>query len=190
MGMSALLPGTGELALGKTTRGSIFLGTDILAINAYLVTGRQKNDLISSYTQYATVYAGIPADMNDRYYQHIQQYASSDEFNQFQELMARNYFLIYTYDPTGYAEYIVSNTYTEDEAWSWQSAEHQDHYQSLRRKTQTTKMYQNLSLGVLLLNRAISMIDVALISRNPGKETSLYFSPQSQGIMLNYRVEF
>lgn len=191
LGMSALLPGTGELALGKTNRGAVMLGVDVLDINAYLATGREKNDLTRSYKRYAQVYAGIPDGMPDRYYQRLQDYLSSDDFNQYQELMARNYYLIYTYDPDGYGEYILANTYPDSEAWDWQSVEHQDRYRSLRRRTQTAKMYQSLSLGVILLNRAISLIDVALISRDHSQPTALYFTPlETKGLMLNYRWEF
>ena len=79
----------------------------------------------------------------------------------------------------------------EEEAWSWQSSYHQDQYRSLRFRTQTAKMYRSLSLGVMLLNRVISLIDVALISRKPGQPTALYFTPlESGGLMLNYRMEF
>jgi hypothetical protein len=43
----------------------------------------------------------------------------------------------------------------------------------------------------MLLNRVISLIDVALISRKPGQPTALYFTPlESGGLMLNYRMEF
>jgi len=191
MGMSALVPGTGQIALGQTNRGAALLGLDILALSSYWATGRQKNDLIDSYTRYAQVYAGIPEDMGERYYQHVQEYLSSDEFNQSVELAARNYYLIYIYDPDGFAQYMLENTYSEEEAWAWQSTLQQDHYRKLRRKTQTTKMYQNLSLGVVILNRVISIIDVALISRDPSKSTALYFTPlETDGLMLNYRLEF
>ncbi len=191
LGASAVVPGTGELALGKTARGSVLLGVDILALSSYWATGRQKNNLITSYQRYGQVYAGIPEDMPESYYQHIQQYASSAEFNQFQELMARNYYLVYTYDPEEFNLYLADNTYTEDEAWQWQSEEQQRHYRKLRRQTQTTKMYQNLSLGVMLLNRAISIIDVALISRDRKSGSALYFTPlESAGLMLNYQWEF
>jgi hypothetical protein len=191
LSMSAALPGTGELALGKTTRGTLMLGADILAITAYLATGRDIINLTDSYQRYADVYAGVPESMSDDYYQDVQQYLSSDEFNQYQEMMARNYYLIYTYDPDGYAQYISENTYPEGQGWSWQSSEHQEQYKSLRRRTQTAKMYKNLSLGAMILNRVISMIDVALVSRNPNKPTALYFTPmKSGGLMLNYQLEF
>lgn len=191
LGLSAALPGSGEIALGRSTRGGIMLGTDLLALTAWLATGREVTNLTNSSLLYAQAYAGIPADMPDSYYYDIQQYLSSDEFNQYQILEARNYYLIYNYDPEGYAAYLAANTYGEDEAWSWQSSEHQDHYRALRFQAQTVKMYRSLSLGVMLLNRAISLIDVALISRDPDKPTALYFTPLgSGGLMLNYRLEF
>ncbi|MGC9362882.1 MAG: hypothetical protein ACP5F3_08135, partial [Candidatus Syntrophosphaera sp.] len=191
LGMSALLPGTGEIALGRNTRGAVLLGADVLAFTSLWATNRQKDDLIDSYERYATVYAGIPEGMDEQYYQHIQEYVSSDEFNQFQELNARNYYLIYTYDPEGYSEYMAANTYDPSEAWEWQSEQHQDHYDKLRRDTQTTKMYVNLSLGAIILNRVISVIDVALLSRDRQSGHTLYFSPdRNYGLTLNYRMEF
>ncbi|HOY83929.1 MAG: hypothetical protein LHW45_09330 [Candidatus Cloacimonetes bacterium] len=191
LGMSAALPGSGEIALGKSTRGGIMLTTDLLALTAWLATGREIDNLTGSYRKYAEVYAGIPENMSDSYYQVIQQYISSDEFNQLQTLEARNFYLIYNYDPAGYEAYLAENTYSAEDAWAWQSSEHQDQYRSLRFRTQTVKMYRSLSLGVMLLNRVISLIDVALISRNPDQPTALYFTPlESGGLMLNYRLEF
>ncbi len=191
LGMSAALPGTGEIALGKSTRGGIMLGSDLLALTAWLATGREISNLTASYKQYAQVYAGIPPDMPDSYYQAVQEFPGSDEFNASQIMNARNYYLIYNYDPEGYEQAVAENTWSEDEAWAWQSSEHQDKYRALRFRTQTVKMYRSLSLGAMLLNRAISLIDVALISRDPDQPTALYFTPlQSGGLMLNYRLEF
>jgi hypothetical protein len=130
LGMSAVLPGSGELLLGRNTRGAILMGSDIIAISSLLATGRQVENLTNSFKQYANVYAGVPFSENDRYYQHIQQYFSSDEFNQFQEMMARNYYLIYQYEPELFEEYIIANTYNADEAWQWQSTEHHRHYKN------------------------------------------------------------
>lgn len=191
IGMSAVLPGSGELVLGKSTRGAILMGADIVAISSYLATGQQVQDLTNSYKQYASVYAGVPINHNDRYYQHIQQYFSSDEFNQFQEMMARNYYLIYMYEPQMFDEYIAANIYAQDEAWQWQSTEHHKHYKKLRADRQKAKMNNNLSLGLLILNRAISVIDVAFISGKINRPTPLYLSTDGESaLMLNYRLEF
>lgn len=191
LGMSAALPGSGELLLGKTTRGAILMGADIIALSSLLATDKQVDDLTASYKQYASVYAGVPINNNDRYYQHIQQYFSSDEFNRFQEMMARNYFLIYQYAPDQFNEYIAANTYAADEAWQWQSTEHHKHYKQVRASRQKAKMYNNLSLGIMILNRAISVIDVAFISGKTKQQTPLYFSVEGRdGLMLNYRLDF
>lgn len=191
IGMSALVPGSGELALGKNTRGAAFLTLDLVTLSAFFGTQRHVDDLTTSFKQYALTYAGVPINDEERYYQHIQQYISSNEFNRFQELMARNYFLIYIYDPDGYSEYIVANTYSEEEAWSWDSDEHFRRFRKLRSNRQKTKMYHNLSLGVLLLNRVVSMIDTAILSADPDNDSGVYFSPQGDdGIMINYRLNF
>ncbi len=191
VGMSALLPGSGEMMLGKPVRGGILMGADLVTIAAYLGTGRQMDDLTRSYKQYAYVYAGAPNTGSDQYYQHIQQYSSSAAFNEYQEMMARNYFMIYYYDPAGYEDYIQDNTYSEDEAWEWQNSEYHKHYKQLRNSRQKAKMYNNLCLGVLLLNRAVSMIDTAFISKGSRNETPVFFTPTGDlGLMLNYRLEF
>lgn len=191
VGMSGVLPGSGELMLGRSTRGSILMGADLITIAAFLGTGRQVDDLTRSYKRYAGVYAGAHQSTDDLYYQHIQQYDSSAAFNEYQEMMARNYFLIYYYDPAGYEEYMQANTYSADEAWDWQSDEHHSHYKHRRSSRQKAKMYNNLCLGVLILNRAVSMIDTAFISKGTRDATPVYFTPtQELGLMLNYRMEF
>lgn len=191
VGASALLPGSGELLLGRPNRSAVLLTSDLLALTSYIATGRHRDDLTRSFKQYALTYAGVAINNDDQYYQHIQQYLSSGEFNQFQELMARNYYLIYNYDPEGFDTYLAANTYGEDEAWSWQSDKHFRKYRALRSKTQKAKMYQNLSLGIMLLNRAISVIDVAFIHPGSNRPTALYFSGLGEGgIVLNYRLEF
>ncbi len=191
VGMSALLPGSGELMLGRPTRGGIMLGADLITIAAFMGTGQQVDDLTRSYKQYANLYAGAPRVEDDLYYQHIQQYVSSASFNEYQEMMARNYFLIYYYDPAGYEEYVLANTYAADEAWSWQSSVHHKHYKKLRSNRQKAKMYNNLCLGVLILNRAVSMIDTAFISKGSRDSTPVFFTPTGDlGLMLNYQLEF
>ena len=191
VGMSAALPGSGELMLGRPVRGGILLGEDLVKIAEFIGNGNEVDDITRSYKQYENVYAKATLSDNDQYYQHIQQYDSSASFNAYQEMMARNYFLIYYYDPAGYEEYMQNNTYSADEAWDWQSSQQHAHYKSLRIDRQKTKMYHNLCLGVLILNRAVSMIDTAFISKDSGGDTPIYFTPTKElGLMLNYRLEF
>ncbi|HOD60425.1 MAG TPA: hypothetical protein PKH17_06755 [Candidatus Syntrophosphaera sp.] len=188
---SAILPGTGELALGKTTRGAIMLSTDILVWSSFFALEKEKDNLTDTYKQYAVVYAGAKSGMPESYYQNLQNYISSDDFNRYEELFARNYYLIYSYNPEGYEEYILANTYSDEESWSWQNQTYQDHYKKLRRRTQKAKIYQNLSIGALVLNRVVSVIDVSLINKKTNRPLSIYFTPTSNnGLMFNVQLEY
>ena len=187
----AILPGTGELALGKTTRGAIMLSTDILVWSSFFALEKEKDNLTDTYKQYAVVYAGAKSGMPESYYQNLQNYISSDDFNRYEELFARNYYLIYAYNPEGYEEYILANTYSDEESWSWQNQTYQDHYKKLRRRTQKAKIYQNLSIGALVLNRVVSVIDVSLINKKTNRPLSIYFTPTSNnGLMFNVQLEY
>lgn len=191
IGMSAVLPGSGEIALGKVNRGTALLGMDVLALTSYWAVNRQEDLLLDSYRQYAQAYAGVAVNSNEIYYGHVRQYLSSDDFNAYQEMMARNYYLVTNYDPAGYAEYMQDNTYGEDQAWNWQSEEHLEQFRQKRSRYMKMKLFKNASLGVVFLNRMISMIDVVFISRTPSGGTALYFSQQTpDSVMLNYRLEF
>ncbi len=187
VGMSALLPGSGELALGKTNRGLALLASEIVAGYSFFKTNQDMNLQRDAYKNYALHYGGVPRQMPQEHYQVIQEYISSEEFNDFQDMMARNYFIIYHNDEQAYLAYMEANTYTGDESWEWQSPMHWKTYKDMRRKHQKTKINHNLALGVMLLNRAISMIDTAIMSKN----THLYAVPSGlDGMMLNCELRF
>lgn len=165
------------------------MGIDMLSIYAFAATNKEIDLQRKSYMQYAFVYADVPLDMPLSQYQAIQDYPSSQYFNDIQEMMARNYYLIYNYDPAAYADYMARNTYTGAEEWNWQSEAHWQEYKDMRTRHQRTKMSHNFALGIMLLNRAISVIDTALLSRK-GVGT-VYAAPSGMdGVMLNYQVNF
>lgn len=190
--MSALVPGSAELVLGKHTRGAVMLGADLISVLAWSSYKQDVSDYTDRYKRYANIYAGTGLDTPDWQYQHMQLYLSSDDFNDYQEMRARNYYLIYTYDPQGYDEYLARNLYTEDEAWHWQSPEHQKEFKTLRRERQKSAQYQTLALGALLLNRAISTVDALFLSRKPkSKPSAMHIGVnQDNTMMLQYTLEF
>lgn len=187
MGMSAIVPGSGEIALGNTNKGILLLASELVATYSFFKTDHDMTLQRKAYKNYALHYAGVPLDMPHSHYQAIQEYISSEEFNDFQEMMARNYYLIYYNDIQSYTEYMAANTYTGDETWEWQSAMHWETYKDMRKKHQKIKINHNLALGIMLLNRAVSIIDTAIMSKN----THLYASPNGlDGVMLNYEMRF
>jgi len=187
IGMSAILPGSGEIALGKTNRGAVLLTSDILAAYAFFKTDHDMKLQKDNYKIYANRYAGVPMDMPQNHYQAVQAYQSSQDYNLFLEMIARNYFLITNYDPQGYQEFMDAESFSGEEEWEWQSELHWRKYVNMRNKHQKTKINHNLALGVMLLNRAISIVDTALINRN----VSLYAQPSGwDGMMLNCELRF
>jgi len=189
IGMSAIVPGSGELALGKYKTGTVMLTADLLALTAYTSLGKDIINYRDSYKMYAETYAGAATDQPDDYYLDLQSYLSSDEYNNYQEMIARNYFLIYGYDPAGFAAYLSTHTYSDDIDWQWQTEEFWKEYKKIRVQYQNARLNRNLALGAILLNRLISMIDVAFTKPGP-KTGEFYVSPISNGLMLNYRHNF
>ncbi|MCB5252747.1 MAG: hypothetical protein RBR69_00645 [Candidatus Cloacimonadaceae bacterium] len=187
IGMSALVPGSAEIAMGKTNRGVALLMSDIVATYSFFKTNHDMDLKKDAYKNYALTYAGVPLYMPQNHYQVIQEYISSEEFNDFQDMMARNFFVIYHNDIQGYIDYMEANTYTGEESWQWQSNMHWEKYIDMRKAHQRIKINHNLALGVMLLNRAISVIDTAILSKN----VNVYASPHgSDGMMLNYEMRF
>lgn len=167
------------------------LGIDIMSVYAFLETNKEVDRQINNYMHYAETYADVPYGMPKEQYQAVQDYISSDFFNDRQEMMARNYFLITYYEPEAYEEYMAANTYNGIETWSWDSEANWNEYISMRTRVQHTKMSHNLVLGIMLLNRTISAIDTALLSRKDDRGGTVYFSPSGTvGLMLNYQLNF
>ncbi|HNQ43410.1 MAG TPA: hypothetical protein PKI59_03235 [Candidatus Cloacimonadota bacterium] len=190
--MSAIIPGSGEIALGHYTKGIILLTSEAIALNAFITTDKSMSLQQTAYKNYAFKYAGVPLGMPQNHYQYVQDYISSEYFNNFQEMMARNHYLIYYNDPQAFADYMAENTFTGEEQWEWRSSEHWQKYQTLRREHQKTKMNHNLALGVMLLNRAVSVIDTAISgSKARNQSYQVYFTPSAQdGLMLNCGINF
>jgi len=186
---SLALPGSGELLLGQNTRGSTLLGIDLVTIYAFFATGKEIDRQRDNYMRYANLYAGVPLGMPQNHYQAIQDYPSSDYYNDIQTMMARNYYLIYTYDPAAYEDYLARNTYKGNEAWEWTSDAAWQEYQNQRTRHQRTKMSHSLALGIMLFNRAFSALDSAILSGK--KHGTVYLTPLGeQGAMLNYTIDF
>jgi hypothetical protein len=185
--MSAVLPGSGEISLGKTNRGVALLASEIIAAYGFFKTDYDMGLQRDAYKKYALEYAGVPLDMPQSHYQAIQEDISSNEYNLYLEMIARNYYLITNYDPAAYNEFMETESYSGDQEWQWQSPMHWDKYKDMRRKHQRTKINHNLALGVMLLNRAISVVDTALLSRN----MQVYASTNGvDSLLLNYSVRF
>lgn len=191
VGVSLAVPGGGEMLLGHETRAGTLMAIDVLAVYALIATNREIDAQQHKYQNYANIYADVPLNMPAHHYQAIQDYLSSDEYNDLITMMGRNYYLISNYNPEEFEQYISANIYTGDEEWAWDSDAHWQAYKKMRKRVQKTKMNHSLSLGIVLLNRVASAIDSAILSGRPQNTPFMYFSPAGDsGLMMNLGRNF
>jgi len=79
--LSAITPGLGQIYSRNYTKSGIFLSTEIVIIFSYFRFNAEKEWAIDSYKNLALNVADIPLSSDDDYYQLIQDYVSSEEYN-------------------------------------------------------------------------------------------------------------
>ncbi len=193
---SALVPGLGEMYSQSYSKGAIFLAAESAVIFSYFRMKSERDWAINSYKQYAFSVVGVPKDMDDAYYQLIQNYMSSEEYNDNIIRDARNYFLIYNTDPEGYEAYLEANLISEENSWHWDNNSEWSEFIKLRLKKQDYEIYSNFAFAAAILNRIISVIDSAMgvkkFNRSRQYIGKLSVQPDwnKKGMKINYEYRF
>jgi hypothetical protein len=169
---SAILPGMGEMYLGDRTRGSIFLGAEILIVLSYFRLNQEVDWKTNSYMHYAHRYADVPFGSDDDYYRLINNYVSSDVYNADIERYYRNRYIVYEYNPELYNLYRNRFLITGDDAWDWENRSNWLKYRDLRQDKQRLEIMANFAIGAAVLNRIISVVDTALLARRNKRTTN------------------
>lgn len=193
--LSAILPGTGEIYSGNIAKGITFMTADMVILYNANRYGNEVDWLDKSFKQYAYAKADIPKNRSSDYYELLHNWKSSEEYNNYYEMLARNYFLIVNSDPDAYNEFISTHSYTGDTAWRWKSNKDWKQYRQIRKDKQTMIMNQKLAIGAAIVNRLISVIDAAIVTKAVNRktiQTSVNVSPdfQSNGFVINCSLEF
>lgn len=192
--MSAVLPGSGEIYNGNIARGIFFITTDMVILFNANRYNNEVNWLTDSYKEFANTKADIPTNKNSQYYELMHKWRSSDEYNRYHEMLARNYFLLVNYDPESYNAYVLSHSYTGENAWNWQSNKDWTKYKNIRKDKQTMLMNKKLAIGAAIANRVISVFDSAILVKKSNKRftTTFNITPDfhGNGATLNCSMEF
>jgi hypothetical protein len=198
MGSSALLPGMGELYLGERQFVRPFVWTDIAlwftAIGSYAIGERY----ITSAHNYAVRHAGL--NSNSRNVDMLNtvgdyrsrggvagQNSSPDMEEDYNQAMIRS----------GKA---IDEDLDEDIQWDWGSSdnpettEHIDEFKSRMRHYRVSRIVFQVSVGALLLNRVVSMLNTIRIYRATSSKSfteRLEFVPEfyedGSGLLMNVR---
>jgi hypothetical protein len=155
--LSGLLPGAGEYYAESPSRTKLFLATETLVWGAYLgftYYGRRVRD---DYRTYAASQAG--ADLNlhsEEYYNAMEQYTSSEEYNTDVRREAR---MLYPESPEEQLAYYREKGYFGDQEWEWESESQWIEYRELRVRSRNAFQRAIYMTGLAVLNRGLSMID-------------------------------
>ena len=168
VGASALLPGMGELYLGEQKLVRPFVWTDlalwVTAIGSYVVGDRY----VTSAHNYAVRHAGFNGGKNVSLLNTVGSYRSrsgvfgqnsspdmNEDYNQAMIRSGKN----------------IDKEFAKDIQWDWgssdnpESTEHIEEFKSRMRHFRMSRIVFQVSVGALILNRVVSMLDAVRIYR-------------------------
>lgn len=160
---SLVLPGLGEYYLGHTGRAKGFFvaeGAIWTSFAVFRVQGGHRRDL---YREFAEVHAGVASRNDDEFYRVIGNYIASDGPFSANEQIRRQARALYPNSPDEQARFFSENAYTGDDAWRWDSPEILDRYHDLRNSSLDAYHRSDLSIGLLVANRLLSIIDAGIL---------------------------
>lgn len=168
--LSLLVPGMGEQYLGHTGRAKAFFVAEGAIWTSFAVFRIQGNHRKTLYKEYAEVFAGVPARDDEEFYRTIGNFMSSDGPFSANESIRRVARAQYPNSPQKQQEFYDEYAYTGDDTWTWESADRWNQYQDMRSSSLDAIHRSELSLGLLVANRLLSVIDAGIIAarRNRG----------------------
>lgn len=161
---SLILPGLGEQYLGHSGRAKAFFVTEGAIWTSFAAFRIQGNHRKNLYKEYADVFAGVPPRNDEDFYRTIGNFISSDGPFSANESIRRQARANFPNSLQKQQEFYDQYAYTGDNAWTWESAARWQQYQDMRSASLDAIHRSNLSLGLLVANRLLSVIDAGIIA--------------------------
>jgi len=168
--MSLILPGTGELYLGSPGRAAIFFVAEAAIWTSYFVFTSEGNHRQDLYREFASIHAGLPAREDDEFYRVLSNFISADGPYSANERVRREARALYPNDRSKQDEYFAENAFAGDDAWEWDTDASFERFQEMRSASLDSYQYANMSLGLLVANRLISVVDTGLLAASKNRE--------------------
>ena len=169
--LSLLVPGAGEYYIGQKRKARYFFvaeAINIIGFISYKVAADWKRDDMICY---GATYAGASMDgKSDLFYDMMGYYTNNEHYNSEGRVG----------DP--WRPYYPDN---DEYHWQWQSTEEMATFKSLKDREGQLIQRSKFMLGLAVVNRIVSVIDVALSSRHLKSGSSGEFSQQNDS-----RLEF
>jgi len=186
MAKSMVIPGLGEFYLDKPKNGKFFFVTDavlwlFLIENLYI---RNTSEL--HFKSLAATHAGIDLfRKDDQFFVDIGNYDSIYDYNEDRqrERQTDALYIIDSSDPMSINYY-----------WKWDSTSSRKKFRNTRIKRDRAKKIINFTIGGMVLNRLLSMIDAAYLFRVNKAEKNISLSPdvdfQNESISIKFSWNF
>jgi hypothetical protein len=190
--LSLVLPGLGEMYVGRKSRAIGFFAAEAGIWSAFILFKHKQNWLKDDYINFARSHAGVdPEGKSDFFYDMLAFYDNRDDYNAISRAGSR--------DNPFFPE-------VPEYDWQWESNEMRRQYRDLKNSSEASKRNANFALGAALANRVISVVDAWWCAKSYNRQFSTFFSrvklrlsPSlgdlvsgnfSPGIALNYKYSF
>ena len=167
---SLLLPGLGELYLGHQGRAAGFFVAEGAIWSGFAIFRSQGSHRRDLYREFAALHAGVPARDDDDFYRVIGNYVSSDGPFSANEQVRREARLLYPDDREKQDEYFQENAYVQEDGWDWGDEDTLDRYGEMRKASEDAYDRAKLTLGLLVANRLLSVLDVGILASGMNEE--------------------
>lgn len=185
--MSGVMPGWGQWYAGSKRHAFIFLGTEAMVWSARGWFKTRQKWYEDDYKLWATTHAGInPNGKSSAYFNALQDYRSSDEYNEEQRRDAR------------FADGEPDHLYVGEDAWEWETTEAWREYDAIKDDAWHSEQWASYMIGAALINRLIAMVDAARLAHQHNQQiqnqTEIHFhlneDPQEMGFQIGLIRKF
>jgi len=157
--LSLAVPGSGELYVGSKTSGYISLTAEAFLWMGYFGAKQQAEWIENDFKQYALTYSGTKiTDGTEQYYDLLQDFSSSEEYNNNVYIYGRYYLNNQGWTEQEFNQFIENNLYVGNEAWDWDNEDQRLHFGQLRRDRNQFEIISGFSVGAMVINRIVSAI--------------------------------
>jgi len=155
-----LVPGLGHKYIGKEGRAMVYFASEALFIFGLIYSETYSRKMYDNSKSYAWKYAGTryEKESDDEYWKVIgnKYYRSYKDYNYEMELIGQ-----------------PDKKYSEpDDLWYWEDDYYQTRYREIRKTATSFHVVSSFFLGAMILNRAISFIDVRIASKYTTLQTT------------------
>jgi hypothetical protein len=161
---SMVMPGWGEVIQGESNKARTFFIIEGSIWIAHLGFRYFGNKIDKSARVFAVDHSGAnPSVHDDRYFDALEDYLSSDEYNLEVERDASHF---YPDDPQRQQQYIETYGYFGDDVWQWDSVGSRVYYWEKRCTARENYRRASFMPGFAIINRIVSVIDVIVFSKS------------------------